>query len=227
LTAAVIGDGGDYIVDGIFSITDYLVIMAYDDNNFQHSTFEVGTRCMNYWLNRGLPVAKAILGVPFYGHDSSKDPNSADAYVNYNTILSGGANAQLDVNGSIGYNGIITMKSKTSYAMATGGGLAIWELSGDVTGTNSLLSAINQVVVAGAGRVSSLAGVAVSYAESLQALESRGAQTVAGFDCRRPRRPWQCPPRRHRRKPRRPAVELACRMGRHGRRRAARSAASA
>jgi len=149
LTAAVIGDGGDYIVDGIFSITDYLVIMAYDDNNFQHATFEVGTRCMNYWLNRGLPVAKAILGVPFYGHDSSKDPNSADAYVNYNTILSGGANAQLDVNGSIGYNGIITMKSKTSYAMATGGGLAIWELSGDVTGTNSLLSAINQVVVAG------------------------------------------------------------------------------
>lgn len=151
LSAAVIGDGGDYVVNGVFSVVDYLVIMAYDDNNFQHSTFEVGTRCMNYWLNRGLPVAKAILGVPFYGHDSSKDPNAADAYVNYNTILSGGASAQLDVAGSIGYNGIITMKSKTSYAIATGGGIAIWELSGDVTGTNSLLTAINQVVVAGGG----------------------------------------------------------------------------
>ena len=100
-------------------------------------------------LNRGLPAAKAILGVPFYGHDSSKDPNSADAYVNYNTILGGGANPKLDVSGSLGYNGIITMKSKTSYAMAIGGGIAIWELSGDVTGTNSLLTAINQVVTAG------------------------------------------------------------------------------
>lgn len=150
LTAAVIGDGGDYVVNGVFSVTDYLVIMAYDDNNFQHSTWEVGARCMNYWLNRGLPVAKAILGVPFYGHDSSKDPNSADAYINYNTILDqGGANPKLDVSGAIGYNGIITMKSKTSYAMATGGGIAIWELSGDATGTNSLLTAINQVVTAG------------------------------------------------------------------------------
>jgi len=149
LSAAVIGDGGDYVVNGVFSVVDYLVIMAYDDNNFQHSTFEVGARCMTYWLNRGLSPAKAILGVPFYGHDSSKDPNSADAYVNYNTILSGGGSAQLDVSGSIGYNGIITMKSKTSYAMALGGGIGIWELSGDVTGANSLLSAINQVVTAG------------------------------------------------------------------------------
>lgn len=149
LTAAVIGDGGDYVVNGVFNVTDFLIIMAYDDNNFQHSTWEVGARCMNYWLNRGLPASKAILGVPFYGHDSSKDPNSADAYVNYNTILGGGANPKLDVSGSLGYNGIITMKSKTSYAMAIGGGIAIWELSGDVTGTNSLLTAINQVVTAG------------------------------------------------------------------------------
>lgn len=149
LSAAVIGYDGDYIVDGVFSVVDYLVIMAYDENNFQHSTFELGTQCMNYWMGRGLPASKAILGVPFYGHDSNQDPNSDAAEVNYNTILAAGANPSLDVYNQYGYNGLITMRSKTSYAMKVGGGVAIWELSGDGTGANSLLSAINQVVVAG------------------------------------------------------------------------------
>jgi len=149
LSAAVIGYDGDYIVDGVFSVVDYLVIMAYDENNFQHSTYELGAQCMNYWLGRGLATSKALLGVPFYGHDSSQDPNSDAAEVEYNTILSDGANSKLDVYNQFGYNGLITMKSKTSYAMATGGGVAIWELSGDGTGANSLLTAINQVVVAG------------------------------------------------------------------------------
>ena len=149
LSAAVIGYGGDYIVDGVFSVVDFLVIMAYDENNFQHSTWELGAQCMNYWLGRGLAASKALLGVPFYGHDSSQDPNSDAAEVEYNTILAAGASPSLDVYNQYGYNGLITMKSKTSYAMSTGGGVAIWELSGDGTGANSLLSAINQVVVAG------------------------------------------------------------------------------
>jgi len=149
LSAAVLSQDADYIVDGIFPVVDYLVLMDYDDNNFQHSTYLSAASCLNYWLNRGLPAAKCILGVPFYGHDSSQDPNSESAYVNYNVILSNGGSPSLDVTGSIGYNGLITMKSKTSYAMSTGGGLAIWELSGDGTGANSLLSAINQVVLAG------------------------------------------------------------------------------
>jgi hypothetical protein len=69
--------------------------------------------------------------------------------VEYNTIIGDGASATLDVFSTFGYNGLLTMKSKTSYAMSTGGGVGIWELSGDATGTNSLLTAINQVVTAG------------------------------------------------------------------------------
>jgi len=150
LSVAVIGDGdGGQIVSGIFNVVDIVMIMAYDDNNFLHSTYELGTQCMVYWLNRGCPASKTVLGVPFYGHDSSQDPNSATAEVEYNTILADGANASLDAFGSFGYNGLLTMKSKTSYAMSVGAGVGIWELSGDGTGANSLLSAINQVVVAG------------------------------------------------------------------------------
>ena len=149
LSVAVIGDGGDYIVGGIFNVVDIVMIMAYDDNNFQHSTYELAAQCMSYWLGRGCPASKAILGVPFYGHDSSQDPNSDVAEVEYNTIIGDGASSKLDVFSTFGYNGLLTMKSKTSYAMSTGGGVGIWELSGDATGTNSLLTAINQVVTAG------------------------------------------------------------------------------
>jgi chitinase len=149
LSIAVIGEDGDYVLSGIFNVVDIVMIMAYDDNNFQHSTYELGTQCMAYWLGRGCPASEAILGVPFYGHDSTQDPNGDAAEVEYNTIIGEGGNPQLDVFGSMGYNGILTMESKTSYAMATGGGVGIWELSGDGTGSASLLSAINKVVVAG------------------------------------------------------------------------------
>lgn len=150
LSVAVIGDNdGGQIVSGIFNVVDIVMIMAYDDNNFLHSTYELGTQCMAYWLGRGVPAAKAILGVPFYGHDSSQDPNSGTAQVEYNTIIANGGNPNLDVSGSIGYDGLLTMKSKTSYAMSVGGGVGIWELSGDGTGANSLLSAINTVINAG------------------------------------------------------------------------------
>jgi hypothetical protein len=150
LSVAVIGDDdNNYIQSGMFNVVDMVMIMAYDDNNFLHSTYELATQCLAYWLGRGCPASKAILGVPFYGHDSSQDPNSDAAEVEYNTILADGGGAQLDAYSTFGYNGILTMKSKTSYAMANAGGVGIWELSGDATGNNSLLSAINTVVLAG------------------------------------------------------------------------------
>jgi chitinase len=156
LSMAVIGLGGDYVLGGVFNVVDIVMVMAYDDNNFQHSTYELATQCMAYWLGRGCPASKAVLGVPFYGHDSSLDPNNST--VQYNTAIANGGNPNLDVFNTIGYNGILTMKSKTSYAMSVGGGIGIWELSGDATGSSSLLSAINQVVNAG-GTVSTNAPV--------------------------------------------------------------------
>lgn len=149
LSIAVIGNYGDSIIKDIFSLVDYLEIMAYDDNNFQHSTYQLGVDCTKYWVGRGVPSSKAILGVPFYGHDSSKSESDVNNVVNYNMILQNGGDPKLDVFGTIGYNGISTIKNKTSYIMANGGGIAIWELSGDATGVNSLLSAIDQVRMAG------------------------------------------------------------------------------
>lgn len=187
LSAAVIGDNdGGQIVSGIFNVVDILMIMAYDDNNFLHSTYELGTQCMAYWLGRGCPASKAILGVPFYGHDSSQDPNSDAAEVEYNTILADGANSSLDAYSTFGYNGLLTMKSKTSYAMSVGGGVGIWELSGDGTGANSLLSAINAVVNSG-GAVPTNApvGTTVTF-KGNNGLYVSGEDGTKAMNCNRP-----------------------------------------
>jgi GH18 family chitinase len=186
LSVAVIGEDGDYIVNGIFPVVDIVMVMAYDDNNFLHSTYELGTQCLAYWLNRGATPSECVLGVPFYGHDSSQDPNSDVAEVNYNVILSRGADPNQDVFSTYGYNGIRTMKSKTSYAMANCGGVGIWDLSGDATGSNSLLSAINTVVTAG-GTLSTGAPVGTSITlKGFNSLYVSGEDGTKAMTCTRP-----------------------------------------
>jgi len=140
LSIAVIGYGGTSILNGVFPTVDYVGVMAYDENNFQHSTYSLAVQCMNYWLGRGVPKAKCVLGVPFYAQ-----PNS----VPYNTLLSEGADPYADVFNGEGYNGITTMKNKTTLAMNVGGGIMAWELSNDVKTQYSLVTAIDQVVKGG------------------------------------------------------------------------------
>jgi chitinase len=144
-TIAVIAYNSSSILNGVFNAIDFLNIMAYDENNYEHSTYALGVQSINYWVGRGLPVNKAVLGVPFYGRDKCCDYQTAS----YKDILAMGGSPNADTyNNQIGYNGIPTMKQKTAYAMQACGGIMIWELSQDAIGVNSLLSAINQVVVA-------------------------------------------------------------------------------
>jgi GH18 family chitinase len=137
-TIAVIGLYGTSILNGVFDAVDYLTIMAYDDNDYQHSTYDLAVQCLNYWRGRGVPAAKAILGVPFYGRPT---------YETYAQLLAKGADPYSDTYNGVGYNGITTIKNKTNLAFDQGGGIMMWELSGDVTGQYSLVSAIHDVVI--------------------------------------------------------------------------------
>ncbi|HEX6430864.1 MAG TPA: glycosyl hydrolase family 18 protein, partial [Niastella sp.] len=170
-TIAVIGDYGSHIVTGVFATVDYLTIMAYDDNDYQHSTYNVAVRCMNYWRGRGVPAAKAILGVPFYCRPT---------WETYAQLLALGADPYSDTYNGKGYNGITTIKNKTNLAFDQGGGIMMWELSGDVSGQYSLVSAINEVVInrgggnvittAPIGKTISLKGVNGQYVSSTGAV---------------------------------------------------------
>jgi chitinase len=137
LTAAVISGDGSSIQANVFGYVDFLNLMAYDGEGSNHSPYSLATSSLNYWIGRGLPKAKAVLGVPFYGREP---------YTSYADILAGGGSPNADTWNGIGYNGIPTIKNKATLALNQGGGIMVWELSQDATGANSLLSAIFTVV---------------------------------------------------------------------------------
>ncbi|GHH04078.1 RICIN domain-containing protein [Comamonas sp. JC664] len=141
LTAAVIANGyyGEGIPTSTFSDFDFLNIMAYDGGH-PHSTYDFAVQSLNYWVNRGLPRSKAVLGVPFYGRSPS-------SYVAYSELVRRDSQAPYkDWVGDVQYNGIATIQAKSRLALQQGGGVMIWELSQDTQGATSLLSAIAQVV---------------------------------------------------------------------------------
>ncbi len=141
LTMAVIGNGntGEGVNSTVLSIIDGLNIMAYDANDYQHSTYDYALSCLNYWGNtRGCAKSKINLGVPFYGRPS---------WESYAALVNRGADPNADLFAGIGYNGIPTIKRKAQYVKSQGyGGIMIWELSQDLSNQNSLLSAIKDVM---------------------------------------------------------------------------------
>lgn len=148
LSAAVIAmddEHGSFIAPEIFLYADQINIMAYDwhydrDGGRPHSPYEVAEASLDYWIGRGCPKEKAILGVPFYGRTPptryseliAADPSAADR----------------DVEGTVHYNGKATMARKTGLAWRKGGGIMFWELSQDTSDGTSLLAAIHAQVQA-------------------------------------------------------------------------------
>src|SRR5688572_1922886 len=120
LTAAVVGENGGSILNSVFNVVDFLNLMAYDYNNFDHSTYSYAQQSFSYWKGRGLPASKAVIGVPFYGRPS---------WETFAQLVNRGADPYADVFSGVGYNGINTIKSKTNLGFDQGSGVMIWELS--------------------------------------------------------------------------------------------------
>jgi GH18 family chitinase len=146
LSCAVIAmddEHGRWIKGEIFPLIDMLNIMAYDwkynDNGGQqHSSYADAERSLDYWLRRGCPKEKAVLGVPFYGRMPA---------VTYKELIAREPSAaQRDSLGTIFYNGQPTMRRKTELAWRRGGGIMFWELSQDTSDDTSLLGAIDAAV---------------------------------------------------------------------------------
>ena len=151
LTAALSqGYGGESVPDSVFEQFDFVNIMAYDgagywspDEPGQHSSLEFAKSNVNYWLQRGLPKAKAVLGVPFYGYGFGKAFRKRD--YSYMEIVKDYPKAEnLDqVGETIWYNGITTITAKAQFVKENGlAGVMIWSLDYDVKGERSLLAAL-------------------------------------------------------------------------------------
>lgn len=141
ILSAAVTDGdenGEAILSEIFQYIDFMNIMAYDgDGEAGHSPYSLAESALDYWLKRGLPQAKAVLGVPFYARPSWKT---------YKTLLAKGADPHADQFKGDSFNGIDTIVEKAQLAIERGNGIMIWELSGDTQGPYSLVSAISQVI---------------------------------------------------------------------------------
>jgi GH18 family chitinase len=155
LTAALSqGYGGKNVPDSVFKHLDFVNIMAYDGTGYwdpnspgQHSSMAFMTNNVVYWLDRGLPKAKAVLGVPFYGYGFGKAFRKRD--YSYAAIVAAfpGAENSDQVGNTIWYNGIPTIKAKAKYAADQRlAGVMIWSLDYDLKGKQSLLSAIHETL---------------------------------------------------------------------------------
>jgi GH18 family chitinase len=125
IAAAPSSYGSEGITADALQYIDLVNIMAYDGGNGAgHSPFALAQNSLQFWLGKGLPASKAILGVPFYSQPS---------HTAYSSLVKADpAAANLDQDGDQFYNGIPTIKAKTSLAMTTGGGIMAWDLSQDV-----------------------------------------------------------------------------------------------
>jgi GH18 family chitinase len=151
LTAALSqGYGGRHVPDSVFEHFDFVNVMAYDgagswnpDAPGQHSTVEFARNNIDYWLKRGLPRSKAVLGVPFYGYGFGKAFRKSP--YSYKEIVAAHPNADKadKVAETIWYNGVATIEEKTKYVIDQKlAGIMIWSLDNDVKGEKSLLEAI-------------------------------------------------------------------------------------
>ena len=152
LTAALSqGYGGDQVPASVFQDLDSVNIMAYDatgtwapDSPGQHSSLALARSSVTYWLGRGLPKSKAVLGVPFYGYGFGAAFRRWG--YPYSEIITSypGAEKQDQVGETIWYNGPATIRAKAQYVLDQGlAGVMVWSLDSDAKGDRSLLSVID------------------------------------------------------------------------------------
>ena len=147
LTLAVSADRGAWVSDDAWQAADWLNIMAYDDgwhrDGVAHSTYGFTRDQLDYWLKRGVPASKAVLGVPFYGRSLvTWRPKS------YSALLREFPEASdSDTAGGYAYTGPDSMRAKVvNLARFRAGGVMVWQLNQDARGPASLLLLIYDTV---------------------------------------------------------------------------------
>lgn len=151
LTAALSrGYGGDRVPDATLREFDFINLMAYDATGpwnpkaaGQHASLEMAEQTVAYWLKRGLPKEKAVLGVPFYGYGFGPAFKARD-YPFGDIVRQYPGAEQTDQTGdTIYYNGKPTIRAKCLIVRNQSlAGIMIWSLDSDATGEHSLLKVI-------------------------------------------------------------------------------------
>jgi chitinase len=158
LTAALSqGYGGKNVPAAALAHFDFVNVMAYDATGpwqpkspGQHSSLEFAQNNVDYWLQRGLPKAQLVLGIPFYGWGFGKAFRQKE-YSYAELLKQHPAAAGVDEIGeTVWYNGVPTVQAKAALVLEQGlGGVMIWSLDSDAKGRHSLLSVLHEALKSG------------------------------------------------------------------------------
>jgi chitinase len=159
MSAAVASWFAGYITNTAAAKFDFIGMMSYDaygpwGGPGQHSPYSMAVNDFNFWTQtKGVPAAKLNVGLPFYGYCWGTYASANGTSITYNDLVNKYAGAEnTDQVGSgadvIYYNGISTIKQKTTFALQNAGGVMIWELTQDATDARSLLLAVDQTIKA-------------------------------------------------------------------------------
>lgn len=119
----------------------FINVMAYDMNNAEHSPLWFADTSINYWLNRGVPAEKIILGMPLYARPSWKQYRHLVAENPEYAYLDHVASASLESY----YNGLNTLREKTFIAMNKAGGVMLFDVNEDTNDETSVVSMIQDL----------------------------------------------------------------------------------
>lgn len=120
----------------------FINVMAYDMNNADHSPIWFFENSITYWLNRGLPPEKIVMGIPLYAKPSWKQyrhivaENPEYAYVDY------APTKPLESY----YNGMNTIREKTIIALNRAGGIMLFDVNEDTNDETSIVSMIDDML---------------------------------------------------------------------------------
>lgn len=162
LTAAVATTYGEQYSLAALQQFDFINVMSYDqtgpwkpENPGPHAPFAMATTDLIYWnTTKGIAKEKLSLGLPFYGYSFGPAGAGSMEYRQIIQTYPGAENRDevtMQDGGLLYYNGIPTIKMKTKLALVQTGGIMIWQLLQDTTGTKSLLEVIDKQIK-GAGK---------------------------------------------------------------------------
>ena len=137
LTAATASYVGGMVPLKALPYFDYVAVMAYDDTDpgHEHSPYAKARADIDFWLGRGVPKDRLLLGVPFYGYGyGTYQPTYAyrDLAAQFGDAAAGDVLGQVCATCSyVTYNGPATLTQKAQMAKKKAGGVMVWEISQD------------------------------------------------------------------------------------------------
>ena len=144
LSCAVASWFDKYITDETLDRFDFISVMAYDNkgDSVNHSTYDFAVRQLDYFSSRNIPDSKLVLGVPFYGYRYENGVCTGKVVTYREVAVYNEDSEYADESGTCRYNGISTITEKAKLSEDYGG-IMIWCLGQDASGSASLLRAID------------------------------------------------------------------------------------